>query len=148
MNVVLLKIINMFRLKIHLFWEKISPLGVSHYLQDFVVIRGCSHITSAKIRGSWTPPPPLVSNGQHLAYPCLCIFMFLTNMCSLLMLPFDCLNNGKHAMLGRHCDIWGKLMSASMGVHWDQAVWFFVGFADRICLIPPLCLLVVWSSFV
>ena len=35
----------------------------------------------------------------------LCIFMFLTNMCSLLMLPFDCLNNGKHAMLGEHCDI-------------------------------------------
>ena len=32
-------------------------------------IRGCSHITSAKIRGSWTTPPPLVSNGQHLAYP-------------------------------------------------------------------------------
>ena len=33
------------------------------------VIRGCSHITSAKIRGSWTPPPPSVSNGQHLASP-------------------------------------------------------------------------------
>ena len=32
-------------------------------------IGGCSHITSAKIRGSWTPPPPSVSNGQHLAYP-------------------------------------------------------------------------------
>ena len=32
-------------------------------------LRGCSHITSAKIRGSWTPPPPSVSNGQHLAYP-------------------------------------------------------------------------------
>ena len=31
--------------------------------------RECSHITSAKIRGSWTPPPPSVSNGQHLAYP-------------------------------------------------------------------------------
>ena len=29
-------------------------------------IGGCSHITSAKIRGSWTPS---VSNGQHLAYP-------------------------------------------------------------------------------
>ena len=32
-------------------------------------LRVCSHITSAKIRGSWTPPPPSVSNGQHLAYP-------------------------------------------------------------------------------
>ena len=31
--------------------------------------RGCSLITSANIRGSWTPPPPSVSNGQHLAYP-------------------------------------------------------------------------------
>ena len=31
--------------------------------------RGCSHITSAKNRGSYTPPPPSVSNGQHLAYP-------------------------------------------------------------------------------
>ena len=27
---------------------------------------GCSHITAAKIRGSWTP---LVRNGQLLAYP-------------------------------------------------------------------------------
>ena len=32
-------------------------------------IRGCSHITSAKNRGSYTPPPPSVSNGQHLADP-------------------------------------------------------------------------------
>ena len=32
-------------------------------------LRCCSHITSAKIRGSWPPPPPPVSNGQHLAYP-------------------------------------------------------------------------------
>ena len=32
-------------------------------------LRGCSHITSAKIRGFLTPPPPSVSNGQHLAYP-------------------------------------------------------------------------------
>ena len=31
--------------------------------------RGCSHITSAKNRGSYTPPPPSVSNGQHLPYP-------------------------------------------------------------------------------
>ena len=30
--------------------------------------RGCSHITSAKNRGSYTPPSPSVSNGQHLAY--------------------------------------------------------------------------------
>ena len=29
-------------------------------------IRGCSHITSAKIGGSWTPPSSL---RQHLAYP-------------------------------------------------------------------------------
>ena len=28
-------------------------------------IRGCSHIMSAKIRGSWTPPPPSVGSGQH-----------------------------------------------------------------------------------
>ena len=33
------------------------------------LIRGCSHIMSAKNRGSYTPPPPSVSNGQHLAYP-------------------------------------------------------------------------------
>ena len=32
-------------------------------------VRGCSHITSAKNRGSYTPPPPSVSNGQHLADP-------------------------------------------------------------------------------
>ena len=32
-------------------------------------IRGCSHITSAKNRGSSPPPPPSVSNGQHLADP-------------------------------------------------------------------------------
>ena len=31
-----------------------------------ILIRGCSHITSAK---TWTPPPPSVSNSQHLAYP-------------------------------------------------------------------------------
>ena len=45
--------------------------------------RGCSHITSAKIRGSWTPPPPYVSNGQHLAYlvdrptQLVCIWIFI-----------------------------------------------------------------------
>ena len=38
-------------------------------LEMLAHLRGCSHITSAKIRGSWTPPPPSVSNGQHLAYP-------------------------------------------------------------------------------
>ena len=32
-------------------------------------LRGCSHITSAKNRGSYTPSPPSVSNGQHLAAP-------------------------------------------------------------------------------
>ena len=31
--------------------------------------RGCSHIMSAKNRGSYTPPPPAVSNGQHFADP-------------------------------------------------------------------------------
>ena len=31
-------------------------------------LRVCSHITSAKIRGSWTPPSPS-RNGQLLAYP-------------------------------------------------------------------------------
>ena len=30
-------------------------------------LRGCSHITSAKNRVSYTPPPPSVSNGQHFA---------------------------------------------------------------------------------
>ena len=34
-----------------------------------IYIRGCSQITSAKNRGSYTPPPPSVSNGQHLACP-------------------------------------------------------------------------------
>ena len=29
-------------------------------------IGGCSHITWAKVRGSWTPPPPFVSFCQHL----------------------------------------------------------------------------------
>ena len=32
-------------------------------------VRGCSHITSAKFGGFQTPPPPLVSNGQHLPDP-------------------------------------------------------------------------------
>ena len=34
--------------------------------QTQIHIKDCSYITSAKIRGSWTPPPPSVSNGQHL----------------------------------------------------------------------------------
>ena len=38
-------------------------------LHSTSAVWGCSHITSAKIRGSWTPLPPSVSNGQHLAYP-------------------------------------------------------------------------------
>ena len=33
------------------------------------VIRGCSHMTSAKNGGLQTPPPPLVSQSQKLAYP-------------------------------------------------------------------------------
>ena len=36
---------------------------------DYNFVRGCSHTTSAKIRGFWTPPPPSVSNGHHLASP-------------------------------------------------------------------------------
>ena len=46
-----------------------SVTSLYKYMQNVDMIRGCSHITSAKIRGSWTPPPPSVSNGQHLAYP-------------------------------------------------------------------------------
>ena len=47
-------------------WAMLEIVFISLY---YYTVRGCSHITSAKIRGSWTPPPPLVSNGQHLAYP-------------------------------------------------------------------------------
>ena len=32
-------------------------------------VRGCPHITSANFEGFQTPPPPLVSNGQHLLDP-------------------------------------------------------------------------------
>ena len=43
--------------------ERTSFSDQSIYVKD---IRGCSHITSSKIGGSWIPPPPSVSNGQHL----------------------------------------------------------------------------------
>ena len=39
------------------------------YCSRILTLRGCSHITSAKNRGSYTPPPPSVSNGQHLTDP-------------------------------------------------------------------------------
>ena len=49
-------------------WPRLDKLLLIAYIENVQEeenqIRGCSHITSAKIRGSWTP---LVSNGQHLA---------------------------------------------------------------------------------
>ena len=36
------------------------------YVPSFVLIRGCSHITSANFGGFQTSPPPLVSNRQQL----------------------------------------------------------------------------------
>ena len=41
--------------------------------------RGCSHVTSAKIRGSWTPSPP-ISFRQHLPYMTLLYFNFLRRL--------------------------------------------------------------------
>ena len=34
-----------------------------------IILRGCPHITSANFGGFQTPPPPLVSNRQHLLDP-------------------------------------------------------------------------------
>ena len=45
-------------------WKAIWQFG---HCRQIIQIRGCSHIMSAKNRGSYTPPPPSVSNGQHLA---------------------------------------------------------------------------------
>ena len=69
----------------HKHCEMLILILVKHVLviMMVIVIGGCSHITSAKNRGSYTPlpppsamvsiwltpPPPSVSNGQHLAYP-------------------------------------------------------------------------------
>ena len=64
---------NTVRSSLHTLHRSISPALIYKHLKifKFPPIRGCSHIMSAKIRGSWTPPPPSVSNcnGQHLAYP-------------------------------------------------------------------------------
>ena len=50
------------------FERKLSPaiIGFETVTHN---IRGCSHIMSAKFGGFQTPPPPLVSNGQHLPDP-------------------------------------------------------------------------------
>ena len=53
---------------------------ISHHL------RGCSHITPAKTRCYWTPPPPSVSNGQHLAYPPSSAFV---SICPMTLLYYN-----------------------------------------------------------
>ena len=51
------------------FFQNFANLFYMWIDPEHISIRGCSHITSAKTRGSYTPPPPSVSNGQHLADP-------------------------------------------------------------------------------
>ena len=43
-------------------------------------IRGCSHITSAKIRGSWTPPSPLRQQWTAFARRPFCTTIFYVDL--------------------------------------------------------------------
>ena len=47
--------------------QEVNNLNVERHYQK--TIRGCSHMTSAKNGRVQTPPPPLVSQSQKLAYP-------------------------------------------------------------------------------
>ena len=47
--------------------EEEQQLGVGAGV--VAVVGGCSHMTSAKIGGWQTPPPPLISKSQKSAYP-------------------------------------------------------------------------------
>ena len=67
-----IKHLSFWRKGLHTCWYKMYQEAMRFWklFEIFTLpLRGCSHITSAKFGGFQTPPPPLVSNGQHLPDP-------------------------------------------------------------------------------
>ena len=60
-------------------WCTIFPVVFSYPCWSVVTsyLRGCPHIMSANFGGFHIPPPPLVSNRQHLLDPCVIITILL-----------------------------------------------------------------------
>ena len=78
--------------------SELTSYGTRYTFHPLSCIRGCSHITSAKIRGSWTPPPPSVSFRQHLPDIHFLLQFFMLTCLHVKMDNFHLLGSNLHVI--------------------------------------------------